>query len=64
MKFKRLITDLVCRLASVVLMGLHWFRQGIDMDKNYRGKRSLSAEQSAKPSMKVTANDSNFRMVA
>ena len=35
-------------------MGLHWFRQRIDMDKNYRGKRSLSAEQSAKPSMKVT----------
>ena len=49
-KFKRLITDLVCRLASVVLMGLYWFRQRIDMDKNYRGKRSLSAEQSAKPS--------------
>ena len=46
------------------MMGLHWFRQRIDMDKNYRGKRSLSAEQSAKPSMKVTANDSNFRMVA
>ena len=57
-----LVEELI--VGVVLWRGCNGFDGVREVNTNYRGKRSLCADYSAKPSIEVTANDANFKVAA